>query len=104
MTFLLMFVVLQTAIAEASLANRTMACIAIGFAVFLAHSVLIPIDGCSINPTRSFGPAVVARLRYGEKAAKGISDMWVFWVGPLTGAALAAGTYMGMTAMTGTAA
>ena len=31
------------------------ACIAIGFAVFLAHCVLIPITGCSINPTRTIG-------------------------------------------------
>merc|ERR1712060_664806 len=29
-------------------------CLAIGAAVFLAHLVLLPIDGCSINPTRSF--------------------------------------------------
>ena len=34
--------------------------LAIGFAVFLGHSVLIPLDGCSINPARSLGPAVVS--------------------------------------------
>lgn len=34
--------------------------LAIGFVVFLAHLLLIPIDGCSINPARSFGSAVVA--------------------------------------------
>jgi len=33
--------------------------LAIGFAVFLAHIVLVPIDGCSINPARSLGSAVV---------------------------------------------
>eukprot|EP00747_Dinoflagellata_sp_TGD_P028287 gnl/TRDRNA2_/TRDRNA2_133163_c0_seq2.p2 gnl/TRDRNA2_/TRDRNA2_133163_c0~~gnl/TRDRNA2_/TRDRNA2_133163_c0_seq2.p2 ORF type:complete len:102 (+),score=24.54 gnl/TRDRNA2_/TRDRNA2_133163_c0_seq2:322-627(+) len=99
MTFLLVFVVLETAVNPASASNRAQACVAIGFAVFLAHSVLIPVDGCSINPTRSFGPAVMARMRYGEKASKSISDMWVFWVGPLLGAALGAGVYMGMQAM-----
>lgn len=88
MTFLLMFVVLETATNPAAKANSALACVAIGFAVFLAHSVLIPIDGCSINPTRSFGPAVVAKLTY--KEATPFGDMWVFWVGPLLGATAAA--------------
>ena len=44
---------------------------AIGMSVFIIHLVLIPVDGCSINPARSFGPAMVARVfhRY-----------WIFWV------------------------
>jgi glycerol uptake facilitator-like aquaporin len=33
-----------------------------GIAVFLGHMVLIPIDGCSINPARSFGAAAVAGI------------------------------------------
>ena len=33
--------------------------LAIGLAVFLAHLALIPIDGCSINPARTFGTSVV---------------------------------------------
>jgi MIP family channel proteins len=89
MTFLLMFVVMETAVNPASKANRELACVAIGFAVFLAHSVLISIDGCSINPTRTFGPALVRSMTYknGEGA---FSDHWVFWAGPLVGAAAAA--------------
>lgn len=90
-TFLLVFVVLETAVSTGSAANRAQACIAIGIAVFLAHSVLIPIDGCSINPTRSTGPAIVASFRYKGKDA--LSDLWLFWVGPLLGAAAAAGVY-----------
>jgi len=85
MTFLLMFVVLETATNPASKANRELAALAIGFAVFLAHSVLIQIDGCSINPTRSFGPALVRKLCY-KKDAGSFDDMWVFWAGPLLGA------------------
>ena len=56
-----------------------------GFAVFLAHVVLIPIDGCSINPTRSFGPAVVASAMGSTNVW---DDMWVFWAAPLLGAAV----------------
>jgi len=91
MTFLLVFVVLETATNPASAASRELACVAIGFAVFLAHSVLIPIDGCSINPTRSFGPALVAAGRAGADTFR---DMWVFVLGPLAGGAAAAGVHL----------
>lgn len=90
MTFLLMFTVLETAANPLSVLNRSLACVAIGLAVFLAHSVLIPIDGCSINPTRSFGPALVAKFTYKEKEVDSFGDMWVFWIGPMVGAAAAA--------------
>jgi len=88
MTFLLMFTVCQVALIQKSVT----ATIAIGFAVFLAHSVLIPIDGCSINPTRSFGPAVVAYVTDRKKDV--FADQWVFWLGPLVGAGLAAGVVL----------
>ena len=39
---------------------------------------------CSVNPARSFGPAVVSRTFH---------EYWIFWVGPLTGAACAAVIY-----------
>jgi len=91
MTFLLVFVVLETAVNPASSPNRALACLAIGLAVFLAHSVLIPIDGCSINPTRSFGPALVAAGRAGADTFR---DMWVFVLGPLAGGAAAAGVHL----------
>jgi len=89
-TFLLCKVVWEVAVSSDSKAGPN-ACLAIGFAVFLAHLVLLPIDGCSINPTRSFGPAIVAKLRScGNFAGGGLHDMWVMWVGPGIGAALAA--------------
>jgi len=61
-TFILVFVVLETAVDNGTKENRLLAAVAIGFAVFLAHSVLISMDGCSINPTRSTGPALTAML------------------------------------------
>jgi len=92
-TFLLMTAVLQTACSHKSAANRAQAPLAIGLAVFAAHAVLLPVDGCSINPTRSFGPALVAQLRYGGEPSSPFRHMWIFWLGPLLGAALAVGHY-----------
>mmetsp|Transcript_47624 Transcript_47624/g.101953 ORF Transcript_47624/g.101953 Transcript_47624/m.101953 type:complete len:298 (+) Transcript_47624:99-992(+) len=88
-TFLLCFVVFQTAVHSGSQAGHNPP-IAIGFAVFLAHTLLLNVDGCSINPTRSIGPAAVGAMRKcGD--TKGLEDLWVFIVGPMLGAAIAAG-------------
>lgn len=46
----------------------------IGVVVMIDHIALIPITGCSINPARSFGSAVMTGLW---------QDHWVFWVGPM---------------------
>jgi MIP family channel proteins len=75
MTCLLIFTVLQTCCERKSVA-KNMAPLVIGFSVFLGHCALLPVDGCSINPTRSFGPAAVA----GEWAS-----FWVFNAGPWLG-------------------
>merc|ERR1712084_147731 len=99
-TSLLMFTVLQTAVNEKSAANRAQAALAIGFSVFLAHTVLIPIDGCSINPTRSFGPALIGTIRYRGDDERPMDHAFgqfaVFLFGPLAGAALAVLTYKTM--------
>lgn len=50
---------------------------AIGMAVFMAHLALIPIDGCSINPARSFGAAA---------AMGSFKHQGIFWGGPIAGA------------------
>lgn len=89
-TFLLCMVVFQTAVSPASSAGPN-APIAIGFAVFLAHVLLLPIDGCSINPSRSFGPPILAAIRscY-EQSLLGLEDLWVMILGPVFGSILAA--------------
>ncbi|KAE8783500.1 plasma membrane intrinsic protein PIP2 [Hordeum vulgare] len=56
----------------------------IGFAVFIVHLATIPITGTGINPARSLGAAVMYNQ---HKAWK---DHWIFWVGPLLGATVAA--------------
>lgn len=64
--------------------------IVIGFTLVLVHILGIGLTGTSVNPARSFGPALVA-LFSGNSAP--IGDLWVFIVGPLVGAAIAACCY-----------
>lgn len=85
-TFLLVYVVHETCFNSLGQANSSLAPLAIGLSVFLAHCVLIPIDGCSINPTRSFGPAFVCNMT--RKGSNPFRDMWIFWLGPMIGALL----------------
>jgi len=90
-TFLLCFTVWETAVTPQASCGKN-ACIAIGFAVFLAHVLLLPIDGCSINPSRSFGPAIISAMRScSNYTSGGLGDLWIMWLGPLIGAAIAAG-------------
>ena len=64
--------------------------IVIGFTLVLVHILGIGLTGTSVNPARSFGPAIVAAIN-GNTAP--IGQLWVFWVGPLLGAVLAALVY-----------
>ena len=82
-TFFLMFVIMGTAVDQRS-GTKTIAGLAIGLTLTAAILCLGPLTGASLNPARSFGPALVA----------GAWDYhWVYWVGPLAGAALAAFVY-----------
>ncbi|MCH9038438.1 MAG: MIP family channel protein [Chloroflexi bacterium] len=82
LTFVLVFVVFATAVDPGGMGN--LAPIAIGLAVLVDHLVAVPITGASMNPARSFGPALVA----GEWA-----NHWVYWVAPLLGGAIAGFVY-----------
>ena len=62
----------------------------IGLTLTGVHILGIGLTGTSVNPARSFGPALVA-LFTGNTAP--IAALWVFIVGPLAGAALAAFVY-----------
>lgn len=66
--------------------NGAVAGIVIGLTLTLVHILGIHFTGTSVNPARSFGPA----LFVGGEALK---SLWVFIVAPLVGGALAAVTY-----------
>ena len=63
----------------------------IAMSVMVAHLFLLPIDGCSINPTRSFGPSLVAN--WAKIPGNFSAQQHIFWFGPMFGAAVAAFLY-----------
>ena len=67
----------------------------IGLTLVVVHILGIGLTGTSVNPARSFGPAVVALLNGNSEP---LAALWVFIVGPLVGAALAAFTYKALEA------
>jgi aquaporin Z len=60
--------------------------IPIGLALTLVHLIGIPVTNLSVNPARSTGPAVFV----GDWA---LAQLWLFWLAPIAGAALAALVY-----------
>jgi len=82
LTFALVFVVFATAIDPKGLGHLAPA--AIGLTVLVDHLFGVPVTGASMNPARSFGPALIAGAW---------DNHWIFWVGPLLGGSLAALVY-----------
>ena len=78
LTFVLLFTVFATAVDRRGLGN--VAPLAIGFAIVIDHLIGVRLTGASMNPARSFGPALIA----GEW-----DDFWIYVVGPLAGGAMA---------------
>ena len=82
LTFLLMFVIMAVATDKRAVGRA--AALAIGATVTFDIMVGGPITGGSMNPARTTGPALLAA---------NWEDLWVYWVGPPVGAALAALAY-----------
>ncbi|WP_285830468.1 aquaporin [Streptomyces meridianus] len=80
MTFLLVFVWLAV---THHLTVTGFGGLAIGLCMTVVHLVGIPLTGTSVNPWRSFGPAIFA-------GGDALSQLWLFIVAPLVGGALAA--------------
>ncbi|XP_008783228.1 probable aquaporin TIP2-2 [Phoenix dactylifera] len=79
-TFALVYTVYATAADPKKGSLGTIAPIAIGFIVGANILAAGPFSGGSMNPARSFGPAV---------ASGDFTDNWIYWVGPLVGGGLA---------------
>lgn len=63
--------------------------IAIGLALTLIHLISIPVTNTSVNPARSTGVAVFV-------GGWAIGQLWLFWIAPIVGAALAGLAYKGL--------
>jgi len=82
LTFVLMLVAL--AVATDARVSRPVAGLAVGLTVAMDALIGGPLTGASLNPARSLGPALASNVWTGH---------WIYWVGPLAGAALAVPTY-----------
>jgi aquaporin Z len=83
MTFIFLVIILGS---TDSRAPQGFAPIAIGLGLTLIHLISIPVTNTSVNPARSTGPALFV-------GGWAISQLWLFWVAPITGALLAGVTY-----------
>jgi aquaporin Z len=83
MTFMFLIVILGATHRRAPVG---FAGLAIGLALTLIHLISIPVTNTSVNPARSTGPAVFV----GDWA---LQQLWLFWLAPLAGAALAGFIY-----------
>lgn len=83
MTFVFVTVILG---ATASGAPAAMAGLAIGLTLAAIHMVGINVTGVSVNPARSFGPAVFV-------GGQALADLWVFILAPVIGGVLAGVVY-----------
>ena len=80
LTFLLVFVVL---LVTSRAAAPGFAGLAIGLVLTVIHLVGIPLDGTSVNPARSIGPALF-------QGGDALAHVWLFVLAPLVGGAVAA--------------
>jgi aquaporin Z len=69
---------------------KNLAPIGIGLTLAVTNLVAIPIDGASINPVRSFAPALVTVLTGNGAPMWAIDQSWLFWIAPILGGLLAA--------------
>lgn len=88
LTFIFVLAILGVTSSKAG--HGSFAGLVIGLTLVLVHILGIGLTGTSVNPARSIGPAIVAAC---SGNLDPIKALWVFIVGPLLGAALAAFTY-----------
>ncbi len=82
LTFFLLFAILGTAAYAKS--PIQIGGFGVGLTVFADILVGGPLTGASMNPARSFGPAIVSGF---------VANHWVYWLGPIVGALIATNLY-----------
>ena len=88
MTFMFLIIILG---ATDKRAPAGFAPIAIGLGLTLIHLISIPVTNTSVNPARSTGPALFV-------GGWALAQLWLFWVAPIVGAALAGVAYRAISA------
>jgi len=83
LTFMFLIIIMG---ATDSRAPAGFAPIAIGLGLTLIHLIGIPVTNLSVNPARSTGPAVFVQ-------GWALVQLWLFWIAPMLGAAVAGFTY-----------
>jgi aquaporin Z len=83
MTFMFLMIILGSTDKRAP---QGFAPIAIGLGLTLIHLISIPVTNTSVNPARSTGPAIFV-------GGWALAQLWLFWVAPIVGAALAGIVY-----------
>ena len=86
LTAVFVFIILAV---TSKVGNAVTAGVAIGLTLTFIHLFGIPLTGTSVNPARSFGPALIV----GGTALK---QVWLFLLAPLVGGAIAAGAHLGI--------
>lgn len=85
-TFVLVFFVLS--ITDPKKKTETYGTVlGIGVCIWVIHLLLVPMTGCGINPARAIAPAIIMN------GATSWNGHWVYWIGPIVGAPLAAFFY-----------
>ncbi len=87
LTFFFLFVILGS---TDDRAPKGFAPIAIGLCLTLIHLISIPLTNTSVNPARSTSQAIFV-------GGDALSQLWLFWVAPIVGAALAGVAYPALT-------
>ncbi|MGD0778806.1 MAG: aquaporin Z [Candidatus Solibacter sp.] len=83
LTFMFLMIILGSTDRRAP---QGLAPIAIGLGLTLIHLISIPVTNTSVNPARSTGPALFV-------GGWAIRQLWLFWLAPIAGAALAGIVY-----------
>ena len=83
LTFMFLMIILGSTDKRAP---QGLAPLAIGLGLTLIHLISIPVTNTSVNPARSTGPALFV-------GGWAIQQLWLFWLAPIVGAALAGLAY-----------